>query len=145
MNKESPFNIFSASVKKKTSADPAPIQPEPIPSPPATHKKTQIDPEITKVLNKIYEMRDDLETQMGDLFKKTGMSRFEIESFLNNPTNYPKGKWDKIQTEKKILEDKLDSILGVDNKEKVKKAEVNTAKERKGKLLGGRKKWIPIR
>ena len=156
MGKDSPLDLFGAGSKKplkpakkasSTASSSTPTDPVSVNIPPVgvQPKKFTIDPEINKMLEQIFKMREDLQKKLDDIFQKTGLSRAEIESFLNNPNNYPPGKWEKFQNEKKLLEDKLYVALGIDRKHKAKQEDIKTAKERKGKFLGGRKNWIPIR
>lgn len=163
MSKDSPFDLFGSGSKKplkpsKKTPAPPPPKPESLPSedhlpsnaappPPSDNRrrKVQLNPELTRMLERIFEMREDIRKQMEAIFEKTGLSQLEIENFLNNPRNYPPGKWEKIQNEKKMLEEKLDKALGITKKQKAQQQEAKTAKDRKGKLLGSRKNWIPMR
>jgi hypothetical protein len=154
MSKESPFDIFSSSGKKplKSGAKKPskPPTPPPAPPPPEESKdnmqpKGKLDPQVSKMLEEIFEMQQDLQKKIDKIFEKTGMSKLEIERFLKNPRNYPPGKWEKILHKKQLLEEQINQVLRINKKEKAEQDAAKTSKDRKSKFLAGRKKWIPIR
>lgn len=142
MEKQHPFNIFGSS-KESTGKKPAKTHP-----PPANVQQktpTETIQSVNATIKKIFEMQEELKTKLEDIYEKTGLSRKEIEDFLKNPKNFPPGKWEQIQKDRALLEEKIQAIIGVDKKHVAKQEESKLSKDRKGKLLGGRKNWIPIR
>lgn len=107
-------------------------------------KKEHRDPEIAAMLKQIDDMKQDLERKFEVIRNKMGWSAEDVHEYLNNPKNFPPKEWEKIQQTKKALGDKVWAAIGTHLKPKPKTRE-NIAGERKGKTLGGRKKWIPMR
>ncbi|CCB85325.1 putative uncharacterized protein [Parachlamydia acanthamoebae UV-7] len=148
MVEDPPPNIFDFAGKKKSPKKkihpashhtPAPLQ----------EKKPSEDKEITQMLDRMNFMRRDLEKKLEEVYSKSGMSPYEIDAFLNNPKNVGNPLWEKMQEQRKQVADRLRSMAGIEQKtrneiEKHKEIEIEI-KKRKSKLLGTRKKWIPIK
>jgi len=112
-------------------------------------KKNYTDTELTQTLEKISKMRRDLEKKLEDLYEQSGMSREQLQSYMENPQNVGTPMWDRIQQRREELSEKLSGMIGAEEKirataKKTQEADKIT-KNRKGKTLGNRKKWIPIR
>jgi|688.fasta_scaffold16531_13 hypothetical protein len=132
-------NIFETAAKKlgrqkkSTKSTPAPIQ----------KKKRHSDPEIASMLQKIDDMKLDLQKKLDYIKNRMGWSNDQIQQFMNNPKNFPPKEWERIQQTKNALGDKVWAAIGLELKPKPRTRE-NIAGERKGKTLGARKKWIPM-
>lgn len=147
MGKEEERNIFDASKdhpgkKKPKTADRSP--------PPAETQKTasptqNVSTEAKEMLQKMELMGDDLQKKMDEICELCGMTRKELNAYIENPQNFPAHSWEKAQTEKTKLEKKIYTILGIQQKQAdLKKKRLQMDKERKGKTLGGRKGWIQM-
>lgn len=104
------------------------------------------DLEINTMLNKIYQMKDSIQTQLCEAYETGGISSSQIKNFLNNPNNFPPETWQKIQNQRDTLEKRIRDVLKIYAK-KTKAGhiiETGESKERKSKTLGARRKWIPM-
>jgi len=66
--------------------------------------------------------------------------------YFNDPQNWPPLEWERVQLKKEELEER---VLGKKKSEikrlKKQKQAQKMSKDRKGKTLGSRKKWLPMR
>jgi hypothetical protein len=145
--------LGSKKKKKGKGSPPSEVMRRPVPDTDATKKKVEIpkvpqDPEISSMMGKIREMQSDLQSRFDKLYKDTGMDASKIKDFIDNPKNFLPTDWEFLQQNKKILEDKVWNAVGEELKpthEKTIRTRANIADERKGKTLGSRKKWLPMR
>ncbi len=105
------------------------------------------NPEIDAMFAKINAMKDDLDSKLNKICEMTGMSTKEINSYLNNPNNFSPQQWERMERAKKNVEEKLYLGLGlgiVAKQQKAKKAQEKQTRERRGKMIGARKKWMQM-
>lgn len=149
MKDKNPFSPFDPHTSKPFKPKIPRSREEIVHSPSSNEEMSKIsqhDVDTNKLLEKIFLMRQELEEKLNDIYEKTGIPRDEIERFINNPKNFSGAEWENIAKEKKQLEDQLYAILKLEKRHPTKKEVSDQAsKDRKGKVLGGRKKWIPIR
>lgn len=104
------------------------------------------DKEVRAMLMRIHEMKNDLEKKLTNIYEKAALSKIDIEEFLDNSDNFTKKEWDRIQKNKDALIQNLSLVFTPeDTVRKQPKSKEKLAKERRGKTLGVRKKWIPVR
>lgn len=111
-------------------------------------QKLPQDPEIREMMGKIRTMQTDLQSRFDKLYHDTGMDADQLKTFMGEPKNFLPKDWEFLQQNKKILEDKVWDAVGEELKPSPQKAirtRANIADERKGKTLGSRKKWLPMR
>jgi hypothetical protein len=102
-------------------------------------------PELEELFAKMYAMKDDLDAKLNKVGELVGMSTKEISSYLNNPNNFSPAQWEKMQADRKKVEQQLYLGMGQEVKEKkAKKVLEKKAKERRGKMIGSRKKWLQM-
>lgn len=108
--------------------------------------------EIQDMIKKMKEINSDIDKKLDEIFQKTGWDMRTIKRHLDNPDNYSKGQWERLQEKRKTQYNKLWEDLGkmgISPEEKFvqnqKKEEEKIARGRKGKTLGARKNWIPVR
>jgi|GEM_PF-3378239 len=139
------------SKKKKNKASAGPRQP--VPDRDVTKRKETIIPklpqdrETKEMLAKIRTMQSDLQSRFDLLYQKSGKTPEQLMDYLNNPKNFPKKDWEFIQKNKQILENRVWDVVGEELKPVPNKirTRANLDDERKGKTLGARKKWLPMR
>lgn len=106
------------------------------------------DPEINDMLNRMYQMREDIQTKLNDIYDKAGVSANQVKNFLDNPSNFPPDIWQRIQSQRDMFEKKISEVLSFYGKKKTKShvggAKGGISKERKSKTLGSRRNWIPM-
>lgn len=106
--------------------------------------------DVDQVIVRVREMHDEIEKKLEAIYQKTGLTPKYVRDYLANPNNFNSFEWDRIQKNRQEL---LGSLLGSTKVEetqeqKAKSAEKATeksTKERRGKMVGTRKNWIPIR
>lgn len=150
MGKKEEFNIFNQPgnkpEEKKGGGASVPVSEEKAsPKSPSKAVPAIGDPELIDMLNRLRSMDEDLKKKMQRICELTGMTRMEIERFIENPKNFTDSQWTRMQREKELLEDKIYAAIGARAKKRIiQKKKVKMAKERKGKTLGGRKGWIQM-
>ncbi len=103
------------------------------------------DTEIDKMLQKLRDMDDDLQTRMDKIAELSGMSPTEVKRFIENPDNFPPEEWSRMQRKKDDLEKKIYSGIGIEYQKRIMKKKKNKMqKGRRGKTLGARKGWIQM-
>ena len=145
MTKEQ-INIFEAAAKKlaRKKALLSPSQEKAQSTPPQPPKKHR-DPEIREMMKKIDDMKQDLLKKMEYLQRTGGLTYEQVRAYMENPKNFTKTEWDKLQQTKNELGDKVWNALGEELKPKAEHVRENVEGERKGKTLGARKRWIPVK
>lgn len=159
---DKPKNIFDASNKSgKPQPIKGPLTPQPqkkeIPSSPPESIGPDLkellnlhpDPEINVMFNKMYQMRDEILTKLATIYESAGLTTAQVKNYLDNPNNFPPETWQRIQSERDILEKKVSEVLKIYGKKKKKGLisglkGVGDSKERKSKTLGSRRNWIPM-
>ena len=104
------------------------------------------DADIDSMLKRLHGIQDDIEQKIDQICEVSGKSRQEIKNYLENPDNIPPEQMKRFEKQQKELEDKVYAIFGKGAKKKaIKKKKKKLTKKRKGKMLGARKKWIPMK
>lgn len=110
-----------------------------------TKQKRALDPETEAIFQKIASMEKDLEQKIEKICELSGMTRREVEKYIDDPSNFSKDKWSEVNQRVTEFEEKMYKQFGGQLKKKVlKKKKDQMSKERKGKTLGGRKGWIQM-
>lgn len=92
------------------------------------------------------EMRNDLDKKTDDLKEAIALSQKDVIKFFSEAKNFTPEQWNIIQENRSDLEKRTWAVVGKDpNKVREKHLEDKDARHRKGKTLGARKNWIPIR
>lgn len=145
MKKKKNSDVFSeaskkSGKKKKKKTPSSSLSPQP------EIKTTGIrTKDLEEILKKIHKMDDDLENKMTRVCELSGMTRQEVQRFIENPDNFSQEQWKNAQKNKNALEEKIYSVVGVELKKlKVKKKKKKSAKKRRGKTLGARKGWLQM-
>lgn len=103
------------------------------------------DLDLKDMLDRIYQLDDDLQKKLDYVCQISGLSRKQVATLLENPSNFHPEKWKHMQLQKELLEQKLYAAFGLELKQKkLHKKKRLAAKERKGKTLGARKRWIDM-
>lgn len=137
MKEDSSFNLFkpNSSTSKKPKA---PVN--------KGDQLTAPREDAYKVLSNMKKMHEELNLKIDRLFQMSGKDPREVRDYFNNPKNFPAHEWKRIQERKEELEIYIRSLSKEELKKKKTKQEVSKmSKERKGKTLGARKKWLPMR
>lgn len=143
-------NIFDAASKKLRKEQKKPASSDQ-PAAISSEKNKQKgygdeDPEVVEMFVRIREMKRDLETNMNELRKKGDSFQIDVDRFIENTINTFPGEYDKLKQKEQAFLEKANSLLTPESGlKKVPKTKDQLTHERKGKTLGARKKWIPMR
>lgn len=139
-------NIFEAASKELRKKAKKPVSdqasPPPEPSEAKDPKKMSYgseDPEVMEMFLRIRKMKRELDSNFNELRSK------DVDRFIEKiASNYP-GEVEKMKQKEKTFLDRLNSIFTPEAcVKKNPKSKEKLTQERKGKTLGGRKKWIPM-
>lgn len=101
--------------------------------------------DVIQKLQKMQEKHTKLVGQIEEIFQKSGVDPKELERYCENPSNFTPIQWTRVQERKEEIET---SITGMSRenlrKSKDEKAKTQVTKERRGKTLGSRKKWLDM-
>lgn len=136
-------------VAESTPPSSIPVE-NPQKSPPNFEKfKNNQDPETAEMMQKIKEMKQDLQNKIDFIQKKGGMLGQNFQNYINNPKNFNDIQWQEIQKAKQMLGDKIWKAIGAPIEQETdappSAPPVPHSGSRKAKTLGVRKKWIPIK
>jgi hypothetical protein len=152
----SPFDLFRQPSKKPRStpqsggAPSTPstkaIPPDSFTPPESKESSFLASTEYKEMLNNMTKMHDDLENKLAAVFERSGWSIQKIKQFLENPNNFNKFEWSRVQQEREHWNKQIWAIVGESGQQRVINQEKKKAADsKKGKFLGARKNWIPIR
>lgn len=139
------------------SSEPSPPSPPPPPPPPRQVKKKTnlvVDPETREMLEQIRQMKQDLQNKLELIQKKGGALGYGFKQFTQNKKNFTPEQWEDIQKAKRLLGDKIWNAIGKPAPPSLEQSQADSTTpsisppvpgDRKGKTLGARKKWIPMR
>jgi hypothetical protein len=137
-------NIFdeagkkSAPSKKNEAALPLEV--------PSMPNVTISDDQLAEMFERAKRMKVEIEEKLQEVYDKTGLTRKQVETYMKDPKNFTVQEWQNIQIGRKDWEGRLEHLMGQEYKQKRAKAvQDQSSKERKGKTLGARKNWIPMR
>lgn len=148
-DKETPFNLFSSSGKRKpVKGEKIEDVAEVVPRPPAKAKKSSeqsfsYDPATTEMLNKIKDMQDAIASKLDYIVSKSGMSKEQVLKMVQGP-EANKQDIEKMNADLKAFSQKVWGALDKDilpYKAPIVKG-TTTEKERKSKTLGARRNWL---
>ena len=104
------------------------------------------DAEIKAMLQRMADMKKEMERQLTNIYSKAALSRLDIKEFLENPNNFSRKDWEKVQRHKDFLIEQISMIFTPESTiRRPPKTKEKVDKERRGKTLGARKKWIFVK
>ena len=108
----------------------------------------EADPEIQKMLERMSQISHDIERQVDFICERTGRTRRDLQADIGELKKFDQKAWGRIQSDTERLAAKLEGLERVRVGEAVpvlrKKEDSLGSKERRNKMLGSRKKWIPM-
>lgn len=135
--------------KKKKEATPPP-KPKSKPLPPEQQEKLRKqlikDPELSAWLEQISLKKEELKTKLAELIDIKGFTPNSIKKYLSNASNFTPDAWKEIQDRRAEIKKSLGSnfeLTLVEGERKKQKKEMDH--NRKGKTLGARKNWMPMK
>lgn len=147
MKDEQFSNIFEAAAKKRPTV---PKRPSAAPqsgaasTPSAPAKKPALSNEdVQKMLDHMEKLTQEINEKLQVLYEHSGLSPKNVKLYLEKFGGIDTKEWKKSQQDVKALEEKIWTVLGTQAKATEKaKEQAKAAKARKGKVVGGRQRWI---
>lgn len=141
MKKDNESNIFDFAAKQKKAPPKAPGPPPAAPpkSPPNAPKKS-----TKEMLERMHYLHHDLQDKLETTYTKSGLPPKIVEVFSDVIEKAP--AWEHYQKEQRKLDEQVAQVIGT-SAPRVKRRTRMAKKEkaRKGKTLGARKKWLPMK
>ena len=156
MGDKGPSNIFDEASKmfgkkrkKKKQKERVPPVPE-APSPAERESRGGDDldflddEELNTRYRDIVGQHADLREFTGKVYAALGKSAGEVETYLNNPSNFDEESWEFVKGKKEEVASQLFDEKAEDVKKKVveRSPSAKSKKQRKGKFRGARKGWL---
>lgn len=147
MNKEQSSNIFDQAGKSSKGQPLKKNIEKDVPIPSIKDPKvTLTDDEVQGMFDKMVELRGDLEKKTDEFKEAVILSQQDVSKYFNDSKNFSPEQWSVIQESRAELEKRVFDVVGKDLKKiRQKQLESKDSKLRKGKTLGARRNWIPIR
>jgi hypothetical protein len=113
------------------------------------HKKFQpelLDPGLTAILNRVTALQSSVREQFDKLVRDSGMTPEQFIAFFSDSKHFTSVEWQTAQLLKQELAREFKINYTDPNKKRKSEKEIaQESKNRKSKLLGARKNWLPIR
>jgi hypothetical protein len=146
-------NIFEAAAKqKKRPAVPKRAAPNPEPpskeasepsEPLSPIKKPLSEADVKEMLDHMENIKKEIAGKLDDLYAKTYLSPKKMKEYLELFGGASTAEWEKAKRELTELESRMWKAVGPQIKAvHMEKTQAKKAKARKGKTVGGHKRWI---
>ncbi|HRD55733.1 MAG TPA: hypothetical protein PLC42_04980 [Parachlamydiaceae bacterium] len=148
MDKQPPSSIFDQAGKK--NPQPSKKIPEKTAEKEALNLETSkivlTDAEVQRMFDRMVELKEELDKKTDEFKEAVVLSQQDVVKYFNEPKNFTIDQWAVIQESRSELEKRVFDVVGKDLKKvRQKQLESKDSKLRKGKTLGARRNWIPIR
>lgn len=143
-------NIFDAASKyakyKKNKTTEGKSQVKSAPAPVKKMDVLDTDPALKEMLQKMRDMRKDLEDQLSTIYEKGKESKVNVSLLLHNTHELTDQQFKQMQEQEKMLTEKILAATPPESclRRNPKTKEVLT-QERQSKMRGARNHWIPVR
>ena len=115
-------------------------------------KKEQNFPSPSEELKMIKDMQrknDELKAELEKIYDQTGWTPHYLDSYLGNPNNLTPEQWKKAEERRLEFMEAVNIPLQTKQQGSIfslsKKSTKTTNSERKSKVRGARKNWLPMR
>lgn len=134
-------SIFDEASKKlgKKKEKPVAKPPQKIPDEPLQLEEAQ------EMINRIRRLNEEIEEKLNSFYKHTGISGQKLHEYLSDPRHLKAEVWQKIESDQDKLETQIAGALGLGYKKHKERLNEKITKDRKGKTLGERRRWLPMR
>lgn len=108
--------------------------------------KPKQDPEIAEMLQKMHNMKNDLENQLDAIYRQGKEKQIRDTILIDHISGLTTQQLKELQEQERVLMDQIHAAIPPESclRSNPKSKETLT-RERQGKLRGARNKWIPIR
>lgn len=107
-------------------------------------EKRVADEDYSDIIGKTQHKMDELNQKAEEIYKKTGMTREQLDNYASNPNNFSKEQWEALQKVKSSCEkykQEAREQIGVERLEQ--KTEGKVRKKQLGRFAK-KKHWIPL-
>lgn len=102
-----------------------------------------LDKDTAELLTRMKEQHEELQGKIDEVLSKKGLSPGQLKSFFANPSNFSEKEWSEIKQQKGKLAAKILGVSETAAERKIEDTEISkAAKDRRGKTLGARRKWL---
>lgn len=101
--------------------------------------------EAFDILQKMKGMNEDLKNQMEEVYRLGRIYNIDVNTLLQNPESPVAQEWNRVQKEKDKLMAKMAVVVTPSMSQKKGKSIQQMTKERRGKTLGSRRNWMPMK
>ena len=102
--------------------------------------------EIEKMLNKMQEMGQDLQTRLEEIQTLGKEKHIDLDKYFGDTYRLTKQELEQIEERERIVREKVNAAFPPESCIRpVGKSKEKLTKDRKGKMRGARQNWIPIR
>ena len=100
--------------------------------------------DYSDIIGKAQAKLDDLNEKAEEIYKRTGMTREQLESYAANPNNFTKEQWDALQKVRVACEKyKRDAINRIEDPQFEQKVEIQERKKQPQRFAK-KKHWLPL-
>lgn len=108
--------------------------------------KNRDSSEIDEMLQKMRDMKVDLEQQLSRVYQKGKDSKIDGAILVDNISHLTRQQLKEIEEQEKILTEKIQAAIPAEScLKKNPKSKEKLTQERQGKMRGMRNNWIPVR
>lgn len=117
----------------------------------------QFDPEtmtvkdVERMISSVRQLHDEIDRKLDEIYQKSGWSPKYIQTYLDNPNNFTREEWERVQQERQnflnSLKTEKELAMAPTSKTKSQREReaAQSTKERRGKTIGARRNWIPMK
>lgn len=113
-------------------------------TPPPAPRRGHIDRETQEMMDKIKEMQEDLKAKFDYVEQKSELLGPNVTKYLQEKNLTP-AEVSFLEKAKSLLSDQLQNAVGLPPKGAIEASAPSPPTKRKGKTLGARKKWMPVK
>src|SRR5262249_20873695 len=104
------------------------------------------DPEVELMINRMFEMSREIKPKLEDVYSKGKHYNFDVARYMEYIRKSFPNEYAKILDKESELRDRLLKLITPEScVRKIPKSNEKLTQERKGKLRGMRKNWIPMK
>ncbi len=135
-------NIFETASHLLGKKKPEPKSKKKTPSSP---KNARLDSETEAMINEIKTMQEDLQAKFDYIEQKSALLGPTFQKNLQENPNLTPAELSYLEKAKRLLGEKVWGAVGLPPKGTTQASAPATPSQRKGKTLGARKKWMPVK
>lgn len=100
--------------------------------------------DYSDIIGKTQEKLDDLTEKAEEIYRRTGMTREQLEAYAANPNNFSKEQWEALQKVKEACEKYKNEARGRINDPQFEQKVENQQRKKQPHRFAKKKHWIPL-